>query len=123
MNEPHDGSVAQVGDHTLTVRLATETTSLVFSGDTASCANLTELAQGCDALLCESESTAAPLLEPQVHHTPEDTGRTATASKSGRLIVTHVGRFLTPEEAIDRAAREYSGRIDFASPGATFVIG
>lgn len=134
IHEIHDGHEAQVGDLALTtravahgipafaVRVATGSASLVFSGDTAPCASLTELAMNCDALLCESESTAPPQDELQVHHTPEDTGRTATAANAGRLIVTHVGRFLTPDEATRRAATEYKGRIEFASPGASFTI-
>jgi ribonuclease BN (tRNA processing enzyme) len=135
VHELHDGHEAQIGDLNLTtravshgipafgVRIASPTTSLVFSGDTAPCANLIELALDCDALLCESESPAPPENEPQVHHTPENTGNTASAAKAKRLIVTHVGRFLTQEEATKRAATTYAGLIEFANPGATFIIG
>lgn len=56
------------------VRVETGETSLVYSGDTAPCANLTDLATDCAALLCEAESASAPTDGPQVHHTPEDTG-------------------------------------------------
>jgi hypothetical protein len=58
-------------------------------------ANLTELALNCDAMLCESESTAAPEHDAQVQHTPEDTEATAAAARAGRLSVTHVGRSLS----------------------------
>ncbi|WP_346958286.1 MBL fold metallo-hydrolase [uncultured Arthrobacter sp.] len=135
VHELHDGHVAQVGHLRLTtravahgipafgVRIATSAATLVFSGDTAPCANLAELAMDCDALLCESESTAPPRDQLQVHHTPEDAGRTATAANAGRLIVTHVGRFLSPYEATRRAQTEYAGHIEYASPGAVFTIG
>ncbi|KJC63097.1 MBL fold metallo-hydrolase [Agreia bicolorata] len=135
IHELHDLHQAQVGNLLLTsrsvshgipafgVRIASPTTSLVFSGDTAPCANLTDLAVDCDALLCESESTAAPHDAPQVHHTPENAGTTATDSRAGRLIVTHVGRSLTPADALARAATRYSGPIEFAAPGTTFAIG
>lgn len=105
------------------MRIEAEGQSLVYSGDTAPCANLTQLAHGCDVLLCEAESTHAPAEGDQVHHTPEDAGDTASAARTGRLIVTHVGRFLTPQEAVARASARFNGPVDHAAPGVTFSIG
>ncbi|MER7750794.1 MBL fold metallo-hydrolase [Kitasatospora sp. NPDC097643] len=97
--------------------------SLVYSGDSAPCAALTELASGCDALLCEADLAQAPAAgEPQVHHTPEDAGDTATAARAGRLIVTHLGPFLTPEPAVARAATRFAGPVDYAAPGSRFSL-
>ncbi|MFJ9679576.1 MBL fold metallo-hydrolase [Streptomyces sp. NPDC101194] len=135
IHELHDGHQARVGALTLTsravahgipafaVRIEAGNRSLVYSGDTAPCANLTRLAEGCDVLLCEAESTRAPTEGEQVHHTPEDTGDTADAARAGRLIVTHVGRFLTPQQAVARASARFDGPVDHAAPGATFSIG
>ncbi|MEV5568390.1 MBL fold metallo-hydrolase [Streptomyces sp. NPDC052196] len=135
IQELTDGHQARVGALTMTsravahgipafgVRIETEGRSLVYSGDTAPCANLGRLAAGCDVLLCEAESAEAPVEDEQVHHTPEDTGETAREAQAGRLIVTHVGRFLTPEQAVARASARYDGPIDYATPGATFSIG
>jgi ribonuclease BN (tRNA processing enzyme) len=135
VHELEDGHRARVGGLTLTsravahgipafaVRIETEGRSLVYSGDTAPCANLTRLAEGCDALLCEAESTQAPAQGEQVHHTPEDAGDTAGAARAGRLIVTHVGRSLTPEQAVARASARFDGPVDYAAPGAAFSIG
>ncbi|MGW0563077.1 MBL fold metallo-hydrolase [Streptomyces sp. NPDC003016] len=120
VHELHDGHQAQVGALTLTsravahgipasavrVEAADGSSSLVHSGDTAPCASLTSLAEGA-----------------QVHHTPEDAGETARAARSGRLIGTHVGRFLTAQQAVRRAATRFDGPVDYASPGATFPIG
>lgn len=105
------------------VRIEAAGRSLVYSGDTAPCRSLTELAEGCDVLLCEAESTQAPIDGDQVHHTPEDAGDTATAARAGRLIVTHVGRSLTSQQAVARAATRFDGPVDHADPGATFTIG
>jgi ribonuclease BN (tRNA processing enzyme) len=58
-----------------------------------------------------------------VHHTPEDTGDTASAARAGRLIVTHVGRSLTPQQAVARASARFDGPVDYAAPGATFSVG
>lgn len=135
VHELHDGHRVRVGALTLTsravahgipafgVRVDSGGRSLVYSGDTAPCANLTQLAEGCDVLLCEAESAHAPTEGEQVHHTPEDTGDTAGAARAGRLIVTHVGRFLTPQQAVARASTRFAGPVDYAAPGTTFDIG
>ncbi|WP_431981534.1 MBL fold metallo-hydrolase [Streptomyces qinglanensis] len=135
VHELDDGHRVRVGALTMTsrtvahgipafgVRIETEGRTLVYSGDTAPCANLAELAAGCDVLLCEAESTRAPTEGPQVHHTPEDAGDTATAARAARLIVTHVGRSLTPQEALTRASARFAGPVDHAAPGATFPVG
>ncbi|WP_030259839.1 MULTISPECIES: MBL fold metallo-hydrolase [Streptomyces] len=106
--------------------------SLVYSGDTAPCAALTELAEDCDLLLCEAESagpeSAGPRAEPApgagdpVHHTPEQAGATAAAARAARLLVTHVGRAMTPAEAVARAAAHFAGPVAHADPGATFTV-
>lgn len=131
----HDGHQARVGDLVLTsravahgipafaLRVESAGRSLVYSGDTAPCAELTHLARGCDLLLCEAESAAAPTGEEPVHHTPEDAGETARTAGAARLVVTHVGRFLTPEQAVDRASRRFAGPVEYAAPGARFTVG
>ncbi|WP_193506581.1 MBL fold metallo-hydrolase [Streptomyces coeruleorubidus] len=135
VTELHDGHQVTIGSLRLTsravahgipafaVRIETVGRSLVYSGDTAPCQSLTELAEGCDVLLCEAESAQAPAEGDQVHHTPEDAGNTARAARAARLIVTHVGRFLTPQQAMARASARFDGPVDYASPGATFTIG
>ncbi|MFI6005727.1 MBL fold metallo-hydrolase [Streptomyces sp. NPDC051366] len=135
VHELHDGHQVRVGALTLSsravahgipafaLRIEAADRSLVYSGDTAPCASLTRLAEGCDVLLCEAESAQPPAEDEQVHHTPEDTGDTASAARAGRLIVTHVGRFLTPQQAVARASARFDGPIDYAAPGATFSIG
>ncbi|MFF3646945.1 MBL fold metallo-hydrolase [Streptomyces sp. NPDC002564] len=135
VHELHDGHQVRVAGLTMTsgavehgipafaVRAEADGRSLVYSGDTAPCARLTQLADGCDVLLCEADVAEAPAGEDQVHHTPEDSGDTATAARAGRLIVTHVGPFLTPQEAVDRAAARFRGPVEHAEPGAVFTIG
>ncbi|MFE4874325.1 MBL fold metallo-hydrolase [Streptomyces sp. NPDC056682] len=135
VTELHDGHQTAIGSLRLTsravshgipafaVRIDAAGRSLVYSGDTAPCPSLTELAEDCDVLLCEAESAQAPVEGEQVHHTPEDAGDTAGTAGAGRLIVTHVGRFLTPQQAVARASARFDGSVDYAVPGATFSIG
>ncbi|MDX2678209.1 MBL fold metallo-hydrolase [Streptomyces sp. NY05-11A] len=134
VTELHDGHQTTIGALRLTsravahgipafaVRIETTDALLVYSGDTAPCTSLAELAKGCDVLLCEAESAQPPTEGAPVHHTPEDAGETAAAAGANRLIVTHVGRFLTPQEALTRAATRFTGPIDYAAPSATFTI-
>ena len=134
VEELHDGHQARVGALTLTsravshgmpafaLRAEAEGRSLVYSGDTAPCPALTSLAEGCDVLLCEADSPQQPEADEQVHHTPEDAGETARAARAGRLIVTHVGPFLTPRQAVTRASTRYDGPTAHAAPGAAFPI-
>lgn len=132
ITELHDGLEAAVGSLRLTtaavehgipafaVRIEAGA-ALTYSGDTAPCPSLVELARGTDALLCEAES--AEKAADMAHHTPEDAGETAALAGAGRLIVTHVGRFLTPRDAVTRASSRYAGPVDYAAPGTTFTIG
>jgi ribonuclease BN (tRNA processing enzyme) len=130
VTELYDGHAATVGAVRLTtravehgmpayaVRIEAGDRSLAYSGDTAPCDNLTALAADCDVLLCEAD---APTEDP-AHHTPEQAGDTARSAAAGRLIVTHVGRSLTPAQAAAQASVRFSGPIEYASPGTTYVI-
>ncbi|GAA1556610.1 MBL fold metallo-hydrolase [Kribbella hippodromi] len=130
VTELHDKHEAAVGSIDLTtravehgmaafaVRMSSGGRSLVYSGDTAPCENLTALAADCDVLLCEADVVDGS----DVHHTAEQAGDTAAAAQAGRLIVTHVGRALTFAEAAGRAATRFDGEVDYASPGTTYVI-
>jgi ribonuclease BN (tRNA processing enzyme) len=126
VTELYDGLEATVGAVHLTsravehgmpafgVRLESAGRSLVYSGDTAPCTALGELADGCDVLLCEADGAE------DGHHTPEQAGETAAGA--GRLIVTHVGRSIDPAEAAARAATRFDGSVEYAVPDAVHII-
>ncbi|MGZ3146087.1 MBL fold metallo-hydrolase [Lentzea chajnantorensis] len=94
-------------------------TSLTYSGDTAPCAALTDLAQDTDLLLCEADGTVPD----EAHHTPEQAGETARQARARRLVVTHVGRSLTPQDAVTRAGTRYEGPVGYAAAGAVLTAG
>jgi ribonuclease BN (tRNA processing enzyme) len=131
VHELRDGDQARVGGLTVTTRavehgmpafaarFASSSAAITYSGDTAPCPALTDLARDCDLLLCEADSdTPSP-----VHHTPQDAGATATAGNVEQLLITHLGPGLDAEDAISRAAEGFTRRIDYAAPGRTFTIG
>ncbi|MCP2336345.1 MBL fold metallo-hydrolase [Actinomadura rupiterrae] len=134
IEELSDGHRAEVGGVGLTSRavshgmpafaLRAEAAgrTLAYSGDTAPCTALTELAAGCDLLLCEADTPDRLPPDEAVHHTPEDAGDTARAAGARRLLVTHVGPFLIPDEATKRAATRYHGPIDYAAPRSVHTL-
>ena len=123
VHELHDGHLAEVGGlklHTTAVehgfpafgvRVTDGDRVLAYSGDTGPCAALTALATGADLFLCEADG---PDPSP-VHLTPEDAARAARGA--GKLVLTHLGPFLTPDEAADRAETDA-----VATPGAVFAV-
>ncbi|MFI7337711.1 MBL fold metallo-hydrolase [Streptomyces sp. NPDC050085] len=130
VRELRDGERARVGVLELTsrqvahglpafaLRVEHAGRSLVYSGDSAPCSALAELAHGCGTLLCEADGNEGG----GVHHTPEEAGEAAAAAGARRLIVTHVGRAVTPGDAVTRAAARFDGPVAYAAPGAVFPV-
>ncbi|MEV6245222.1 MBL fold metallo-hydrolase [Streptomyces sp. NPDC051742] len=127
--ELYDGHVARVGGLTLRSRAVEhgmpafalrvedeEGCSLVYSGDCEPCPSLVELARDCDLFLCEADGAGGG------HHSAAQAGRSAAEAGAGRLVVTHVGPGVPPEEAVALAAAEFSGEVAHADPGLRFEI-
>ncbi|MCP2169067.1 Ribonuclease BN, tRNA processing enzyme [Goodfellowiella coeruleoviolacea] len=138
VHELRDGHVAKIGGLRLVthavahgmpafgVRVDDGRHSMAFSGDSGPCPGLDRLASGVDLLLCEADSADsadAAAGEPAVHLTPEQAGQLATRAGAGRLVLTHVGPFLTPAQAVARAGAHYAGPIHHAAPGSRFPVG
>jgi ribonuclease BN (tRNA processing enzyme) len=128
------GGSAQVGDLALSwrqvdhdvpcfaLRIDGPDGSFAYSGDSAPCTALDELASGCDALLCEAGTDEQEPGEHPVHHTPEEAGATATRAAVQRLIVTHTALGLSAEAAAARAQTRFDGPVEVARPGSVFVV-
>ena len=76
--------------------------SVVFSGDTAPCDRLVELAQDCDVLIHECTFPEKALefrrkanVGTWAHTSPVELGKIATASRCKSLVATHFGSFDT----------------------------
>jgi ribonuclease BN (tRNA processing enzyme) len=95
-------------------------TTIAYSGDTAFCAGLVELAEGAQTLVCEVGYAEHPQDEPAVHCTPEDAGRAAREAGVKRLVLTHIDGSLDRVTAIARARSAFDGEIGCAVPG--FVV-
>ncbi|WP_103351459.1 MBL fold metallo-hydrolase [Amycolatopsis sp. CA-128772] len=93
-------TAAEHGFPAFGVRVTDGDRVLAYSGDTGPYAALTELAAGADLFLCEAD---VPAPSP-VHLTPEDAARAGHAA--GKLVLTHLGPFLDPAQAADRAGTD-----------------
>ncbi|MCS5735335.1 MBL fold metallo-hydrolase [Herbiconiux daphne] len=94
-----------------------------YSGDSAPCLSLDEIADDADTLLLEAGyDHPAAGGEAPAHHTPEDAGRTAAAAGVKRLVLTHIAGTVTADEVVARAAAHFAGEIVVARPGDHFTI-
>jgi ribonuclease BN (tRNA processing enzyme) len=100
------------------------TRRFAYSGDSAPCLSLEEIGENADLLLVECGYATDPSADadadadaqrtPAAHHTPEDAGRTATAARASRLVLTHLAGDLTAPDAASRAAAHFTGLIEVA---------
>jgi ribonuclease BN (tRNA processing enzyme) len=88
--------------------------TLAYSGDSAYCEGLVELAEGADLFLCEAGASQHPS-DGAVHCTPEDAARLAREAGAKRLLLTHI-------DAPDARGRAFAGfpSVELAMPGMTF---
>ncbi|MFF2050745.1 MBL fold metallo-hydrolase [Leifsonia sp. NPDC058194] len=85
--------------------------SLVYTGDSAPCAALDELAQGCDLLVSEAGTDRRAPGEMPVHLTPEEAGELAERAGAKRLLLIHLALGLAPDEAVRRASARFGGTV------------
>lgn len=90
--------------------------SLAYSGDSAYCESLVELAEGADLFLCEAGASQHPS-DGAVHCTPEDAARLAREAGVTRLVLTHI-------DAADAQTRALAGfaSVELAVPGTTLEV-
>ena len=89
---------------------------LAYSGDSAYCAGLVELAEGAALFLCEAGVSAHPP-EGAVHCTPEDAARLASEAGARRLLLTHCGA----PDARERALAGFPSS-ELAVPGMALEV-
>jgi ribonuclease BN (tRNA processing enzyme) len=107
---------------TSAIRLEHDGASLVYSGDTGESAELVSLAIGADALLCEATMGPDDPDIPDLHLTGRQAGEHAARAGVGRLIVTHVPPWNSPETEAEEAAGAFDGTIEIARADAEFEI-
>ncbi len=96
--------------------------TLVYSGDTGPCNQLSEIAKGADLLLAEAAFQDGEDNPPNLHLTGSQAAHAAVAADVGRLVLTHVPPWHDPEVAVAEARGVYDGPIELATPGATYDV-
>jgi len=95
---------------------------LTYSGDTAACDQLVELARDADLFLCEASWPSVPTPPPGIHLTGREAGQHATSAGAKRLLLTHLMPFHDPQAMLAEAKETYDGHIDLVSPGAVYSV-
>lgn len=96
---------------------------LVYSGDTAPCDSLVELAAGADLFVCEADfDSPEQRTEYVLHSTPEEAAAMAAAAGVKKLMITHVAYELGAETATARAAAAFGGPTVCARDNETHPI-
>ncbi len=96
--------------------------TLAYSGDTAACDNLTELAHGADLLLAEAAFRDDADNPEHIHMTGSQAAATAREARVGMLVLTHIPPWHDKQDAIHEAAGVYDGRVLLASEGSTYQV-
>ena len=97
--------------------------TLVYTGDTAVCSAVDDLARGADVLLAEASWTHDPPHRPVgVHLSGTEAGQLATRAGVGELLLTHIPHWTSREDVIAEAKAEFSGPVHAVSPGEVFDI-
>jgi ribonuclease BN (tRNA processing enzyme) len=126
-----DGGTVQLGPFAVTsihvdhpvpayaIRVATDTHSLVYSGDTGPTETLVELAMGADLFLCEASFVESADNPPNLHLTGAEAGDYATRAGVGRLLVTHIPAWTDRAEVESDVKSTWNGPYELVTAGST----
>lgn len=95
---------------------------LVYSGDTAVCEEVVDLARDAEVFLCEATWTHDPERPPNLHLSGYEAGEIATKAGVRSLLLTHVAPWTDAQAVLDEARSTYSGPVDLARPGQVFDL-
>jgi ribonuclease BN (tRNA processing enzyme) len=104
------------------LRVTHDDRSFVYSGDTALCDSLVDLAQGTDLLLAEASFREGEDNPPDLHMTGKDAAETAVRARAGRLVLTHIPPWYDPKLALDEARPVFDGPLELAACGSTYDL-
>ena len=95
---------------------------LTYSGDTASCDTLVDLARDADLFLCEASWPSVPAPAEGIHLTGREAGSHAAAAGARRLLLTHLMPFHDPMAMLAEAKETYDGELELAHTGTTYQV-
>ncbi len=95
---------------------------LVYSGDTAACDALSQLAAGADLLLAEAAFRDGVENPPHIHMTGSEAAATAAEAGAGMLVLTHIPPWHDKQDALDEADGLFDGPVLLAAEGSTYQV-
>jgi ribonuclease BN (tRNA processing enzyme) len=95
---------------------------LAYSGDTALCDNLVELAAGADLLLAEAAFRDDADNPPHIHMTGSQAAEVARAARVGQLVLTHIPPWHDKQDAVLETKGVYDGPVSLAAEGSTYEL-
>ena len=95
---------------------------VAFSGDSAPCQQLVDVATGADLLLAEASFHHQEDNPPGIHLTGTDCGEVARDAGVGRLVITHVPPWYDPRDMLAAAQEVWDGPSELARAGATYDL-
>ena len=104
------------------MRVATDSHTLVYSGDTGPTETLVELADGADLFLCEASFVESATNPPNIHLTGAEAGDFATRAKVKRLLVTHIPAWTDRAEVEADVKSTWDGPCELVSAGSTYTL-
>lgn len=121
---PFTVQVAQV-DHPVEcygMRITAGGRTLAYSGDTAPCQALVDLATGADVALFEASFRDGDDNPPGLHMTATEAAGMAGDAGVERLVLTHMVAWHDNTEAADLASAHFNGEVIIAQPGLQLDI-
>lgn len=104
------------------IRVAEGDSSLVYSGDTAICGQIEQIAAGADVLLAEASFLESEPNPYHLHMTGKDAASVAHRAGVGRLVLTHIPPWHSPDEVLADASPHFSGPTMLATQGLQLII-
>jgi ribonuclease BN (tRNA processing enzyme) len=95
---------------------------VVYTGDTGPCPELVDFARGADLLLAEASFVESGSNPPDVHLTGRQAAQHATAAGVGRLLLTHVPAWHSPDEVLADAASAAEVPFELAKAGSSYEV-
>jgi ribonuclease BN (tRNA processing enzyme) len=102
------------------IRADCETSSVTYSGDTAPCEAVVELARGSELFLCEATLGLRTEGEARGHSSASEAGDMATRAGVRRLALTHYGTDCAPEALVEAAQGAFAGPVCVVDDGMEF---
>jgi ribonuclease BN (tRNA processing enzyme) len=104
------------------IKLVDAGRTLVYSGDTALCTSLAQIAEGADVLLAEASLLDASDNPGHLHMTGEEAASVAQRAQVRELVLTHIPPWHSPDDVLAEAAPHFTGLTSLARPGGVFEI-